>query len=65
MRRIKFYELRNSWLIITLLLVSILILLFGESELIHFQSSKINKIIAIFPFIVIIYVLLTDIWFNY
>ena len=43
MKRIKFDNLANNWILISLLVVSIVCLIFGTFEIIEFANPKINK----------------------
>jgi hypothetical protein len=46
MKRIKFDNVAKSWPLITLMLISILCLIFGAFEIIEFANPKLNKRLA-------------------
>lgn len=46
MKRIKFDNVAKSWPLITLMLISILCLIFGTFEIIEFANPKLNKRLA-------------------
>jgi hypothetical protein len=46
MKKIKFDNVAKNWLLITLMLISILCLIFGAFEIIEFANPKLNKRLA-------------------
>lgn len=46
MKRIKFDNLQTNWFFISLILISLLCMIFGFFEIIEFENPKINKRIS-------------------
>jgi hypothetical protein len=46
MRRIKFDNLQSNWFFITLILLSLVCIIFGGFEIIEFENPKINRNIS-------------------
>ncbi len=64
MRRIKFDNLQNNWVLIILTLLSFLCVIFGLFEIYKFENPKINKGILLLGFLSNVVYFSRMLWFK-